>query len=254
VTPAVDWDAGTYDRVSAPHEEWGRQVLARLELGGDETVLDAGCGSGKITEILLERLPHGRVIGVDASPAMIERAGERFGDDDRVDLRVADLLDLELPDPVDAIFSSATFHWILEHERLFARLHAALRPGGQLEAQCGGEGNIAEIERVLDSLSGDERFSAYLRPDQRGWYYASIGDTRARLRRVGFEVGAVTLEPWPVSPRDRRAYLATVILPWHLGRLPAELREEFVTAVLAAMPGPLTIRYVRLNISARRPA
>jgi trans-aconitate 2-methyltransferase len=251
--PTINWDAGTYDRVADPHEEWGRQVLDRLELGGDETVLDAGCGTGKVTALLLGGLPRGRVIGIDSSPAMIERAEQAIGSDPRVELRVGDLLELELDEPVDAIFSTAAFHWILEHERLFGRLFSALRPGGRLEAQCGGEGNIAEIQRVLDALSGDQRFSAYLRPEERAWHYASIGDTDSRLRRVGFDVGRVTLEPWPVTPRDPRAFLATVILPWHLDRLPPELREEFVTAVLAAMPGQLTLRYVRLNISARRP-
>ena len=254
MTPAVDWDAGTSDRVADPHEEWGRRVLDRLELAGDETVLDAGCGTGRITALLLERLPRGRVIGVDSAPSMIERAERTIGADPRVELRLGDLLELELDEQVDAIFSTAAFHWILQHELLFTRLFAALRPGGRLEAQCGGEGNIAEIQRVLDALSGDERFSAYLRPEERAWFYASIGDTQLRLRRVGFEVGRVTLEPWPVTPREPRAFLATVILPWHLDRLPPELREEFVTAVLAGMPGPLTVRYVRLNISARRPA
>jgi trans-aconitate 2-methyltransferase len=253
MTPTINWDAGTYDRVADPHEEWGRQVLDRLELGGDETVLDAGCGTGKVTALLLERLPRGRVIGIDSSPAMIERAEQAIGSDPRVELRVGDLLELELDEPLDAIFSTAAFHWILEHERLFGRLFSALRPGGRLEAQCGGEGNIAEIQRVLDALSGDQRFSAYLRPEERVWYYASIGDTDSRLRRVGFDVERVTLEPWPDTPRDPRAFLTTVILPWHLDRLPPELREEFVTAVLAAMPGQLTLRYVRLNISARRP-
>jgi trans-aconitate 2-methyltransferase len=252
VTPTINWDAGTYDRVADPHDEWGRQVLDRLELSGEETVLDAGCGTGKVTALLLERLPRGHLIGIDSSPAMIERAQQAIGSDPRVELRVGDLLELELDEPVDAIFSTAAFHWILEHERLFGRLFSVLRPGGRLEAQCGGEGNIAEIQRVLDALSGDQRFSAYLRPEERAWYYASIGDTDSRLRRVGFDVGRVTLEPWPVTPRDPRAFLSTVILPWHLDRLPPELREEFVTAVLAAMPGQLTLRYVRLNISARR--
>ena len=253
MSAGLDWDAGTYDRVASPHEEWGRQVLPRLRRHGDETVLDAGCGSGKITAMLLERLPSGRVIGVDASESMIAKAREAIGSDPRVELRVTDLLELTLPEPVDSVFSNATFHWILEHERLFARLLAALRPGGRLEAQCGGEGNIAEVQRVLDSLSGDERFAAYLRPHQRPWYYASVGDTQLRLRHVGFEGERVWLEPWPVTPRDPRAYLTAVILPWHLDHLPPELRDEFVTAVLAAMPGQLTLRYVRLNISARRP-
>ena len=250
---AVEWDARSYDELEKPQEAWGRAVLDRLELSGDETVLDAGCGTGAITALILERLPSGRVVGVDASAKMIEKATEAVGSDARVELAVADLLGLDLEEEVDVVFSNATFHWILNHDVLFERLLAALRFGGQLEAQCGGQGNIAEIQRVLDSLSGDERFSSYLRPEQQPWNYASVGDTELRLKRAGFEDVRVWLQNWPVTPRDPRTFLATVILPWHLERLPEELHEEFLDAILGTVPRPLEVNYVRLNISARRP-
>jgi trans-aconitate 2-methyltransferase len=250
---AVEWDPHSYDALEKPQEAWGRAVLERLELTGDEAVLDAGCGTGAITALILDQLPNGRVVGVDASSKMIEKAAEAIGSDPRVELKVQDLLDLELDEPVDAVFSSAAFHWILEHERLFTRLLAALRPGGRLESQCGGAGNISEIKAVLDSLGGDERFSPYLRPEQQTWNYASVGDTELRLQRAGFDVGHVWLEPWPVTPRDPRAFLKTVILPWHLERLPEDLHEVFIDAILGTVPRPLEVSYVRLNISARRP-
>src|SRR5581483_8420129 len=123
-----EWDASTYDRVSDIQADWSLEVMDRLDLQGDETVLDAGCGSGRVTRLLLERLPDGRVIGVDASRSMIEKAREALPD--RTEFIVSDLLDLELEQAVDAVFSNATFHWILDHRRLFERLHAALRPGG----------------------------------------------------------------------------------------------------------------------------
>ncbi|HSI79607.1 MAG TPA: methyltransferase domain-containing protein [Solirubrobacterales bacterium] len=250
----ADWDADTYDRVSDPQEEWGLEVLARLELDGGEAVLDAGCGTGRVTRHLLERLPSGRVIGVDASRSMIERARENLADfGDRVDLRVADLRTLELERPVDAIFSNATFHWILDHETLFSRLHATLRPGGALEAQCGGEGNVAEWKRAIEAVEGDERFAPYLRGVLPSYYFASVGDTWARLERVGFEVGDVWLEERTVSPREPRDYVRSVGSAELLERLPERLHDEFVDALLGSMARPLTLHYVRLNISARRP-
>jgi len=255
VNATVDWDADTYDRVADPQEEWGREVLARLVLEGDETVLDAGCGSGRVTRLLLERLPRGRVIGVDASPSMIERARENLAaGGDRVELRVGDLLQLEPDPPADAVFSNATFHWILDHERLFERLFAALRPGGVLEAQCGGQGNIAEWKRAIEATEGDERFSSYLRgmPDTHN--FASVGDTRARLERAGFEVGDVWLENREVQPREPAAFARAVGLSKHLALLPADLHERFADTVLNSMAKPLTLEYVRLNISARRPS
>jgi trans-aconitate 2-methyltransferase len=248
--PPRDWDAATYDRVADPQEAWGRQVLDRLELDGDETVLDAGCGSGRVTELLVERLPRGRVIGVDASPAMIARARERLGD--RAVLIARDLLDLDLEAEVDAIFSSATFHWIREHDRLFARLATALRPGGRMEAQCGGIGNVAEFLRTVDAVSGDERFAPYLRGVHENWNFASPGDTEGRLVRAGFVAVSCWLEPSPQVPSYPRGYLRSVCLGPHLERLPPEAREPFATAVLESQPQPLTLDYVRLNISARR--
>src|SRR3954454_21084952 len=142
MTTARDWDAGTYTAVGAAVHAFGHALLDRLVLEGDETVLDAGCGSGEVTRDLLGRLTDGRVIGVDGSAKMIERAEAELGEDPRLTLRVQDLLELDLDEAVDVVFSSAVFHWVPDHELLFANLHRALRPGGVLLAQCGGQGNI----------------------------------------------------------------------------------------------------------------
>lgn len=249
----VDWDARTYDRLADPQEQWGREVLARLELDGDEVVLDAGCGSGRVTRLLVERLPRGRVIGVDGSPSMIEVARERL-DGERVDLRVGDLLELDLDREVDAIFSNATFHWIIDHGRLFERLHAALRPGGVIEAQCGGQGNVAEFKRAIEAVAGDERFAPYLRGQPSSFNFASVGDTEARLARAGFEVGRVWFEQRTISPDEPREFARSVGLAKQIDRLPPDLHDPFVDSVLGSMPRPLTLVYVRLNISAQRPA
>src|ERR671917_1676742 len=115
--PPRDWDATTYERLSAPMTAMGTEVLDRLVLRGDETVLDAGCGTGNVTRVLYERLPRGRVIAVDAAPSMVAQARELLPDD--VDVRRADLLELDVEAPVDAILSTATFHWIPDHDRLF---------------------------------------------------------------------------------------------------------------------------------------
>jgi trans-aconitate 2-methyltransferase len=250
---AVDWDAATYDRVADPQEGWGREVLARLELAGDETVLDAGCGSGRVTRLLVERLPRGRVIGVDASPSMIEMARETFAGDDRVELQVSDLVDLELAEAVDAIFSNATFHWISDHKRLFEVLFACLDSGGQLEAQCGGEGNVAELVRNLEALQGDERFAPYLRGFRTNWNFASVEDTRARLELSGFKDVECWLEHRRVQPPDPRSFLRAGGPGSHLAYLPKALHETYIDVVLGSMPRPFTLEFVRLNISARKP-
>ena len=239
--PPREWDAATYDRVSLPHLAWGRDVVERLELRGDERVLDAGCGTGRVTAMLLERLPHGRVVAVDGSQAMVDHARERFGE--RVDAFRSDLLELELDEPVDAVLSTATFHWIADHDRLFARLHAALKPGGQLVAQCGGAGNVASVEAAI-ARAGHSGPSP--------WNFAGARETAERLHRAGFTDVWTWLQPWPVEPPDPRAFFSTVILGAHLDRLPEAEREPFVDAVLAEVGEPVVADYVRLNILARR--
>src|SRR4051794_34521036 len=230
--PPREWNTASYDRVSDPQFTMARDVIDRLDLRGDERVLDAGCGSGRVTEALLERLPAGTVIAVDGSQAMVDQTRERLGD--RVEAFAVDLLDLTVTEPVDAILSTATFHWIGDHERLFARLHDALRPGGRLAAQCGGHGNIANVQAAIDAVD---------HPALRGWdgpwNYATPEITAERLRDAGFTDVWTWLQPWPVDPPDPREYFTTVILGSHLERLPEDERAPFVDAVLGHLGEPV---------------
>jgi trans-aconitate 2-methyltransferase len=229
-------------------EALGREVLARLDLRGEEVVLDAGCGSGRVTELLVKPLPHGRVIAVDESPSMADAARRRLGSG--ADVRVADLLELDLEEPVDAILSTATFHWISDHDRLFGALHAALRPGGRLAAQCGGEGNIDVLRgRARELLARDpyaEHFAGWRAP----WNYAGPEQTRERLRAAGFASAECWLTPSPRQPEHPREFLATVIFEPHVRQLPEGLRERFLDELLEHLGEPVIVDYVRLNIDA----
>lgn len=246
-----DWDARTYHRISVPHQEWAETVLDRLPLRGDETVLDAGCGSGRVTLKLLERLPAGRVIAVDGAPSMVAEARELLGE--RATVIQADLASLTLEEQVDAVFSSAVFHWIPDHDALFARLFAALAPGGRLVAQCGGEGNVAAFHAIADSVATRAPFSEHLAGWSGPWNFASPEETAERLRRAGFAAVRTWLEPWEVTPPEPEAFLRTVCLNPHMERLPGDLRERYLDEVVAAAGAPLVLDYVRLNIDARRP-
>jgi trans-aconitate 2-methyltransferase len=248
-----DWDAQTYDRVSDPQFEWGLEVLDRLTLEGDETVLDAGCGSGRLTAELIARLPRGRVVAVDASPSMVELAAARLRAGDRA--VVADLAGLELDEEVDAVFSTATFHWIPDHDALFRHLHAVLRPGGRLIAQCGGAGNLTGFHgEGLASVAARESYAPYFADWAGPWNFATPQDTERRLMEAGFTSVACSLQDRPVRPEEPLAFISTVCLGHHLERLPEELRRPFAEAVLEAAGGEdLEVDYVRLNISAVRP-
>jgi trans-aconitate 2-methyltransferase len=246
-----DWDAATYDRVSDIQLTWALEQLERLTLEGDEVVVDAGCGSGRVTALLADRLPRGRVYGVDVAPSMTAHAAEALGD--RATILTQDLVDLTLPEPVDVAFSNATFHWIPDHDALFAAIRAALRPGGRLIAQCGGRGNIDAFRNIADEVAQQEPFAPYFADWQRPWNYASDTDTTARLENAGFEDVECWLEPKPVTPAEPRAFVQTVCLVRHLDPLPEDLRAEFIDRVLARVGDPLVLGYVRLNMTARRP-
>jgi trans-aconitate 2-methyltransferase len=230
---------------------WGLEVLDRLELRGDEAVLDAGCGTGRVTERLWERLPRGRVVAVDSSAPMVEKARETLAG--RADVLLADLAELRLDEPVDVVFSNAVFHWIADHDRLFTRLHAALRPGGRLFAQCGGVGNVAALTQVVEAVRAEARFAEHLATWRRPWHFRSPTETEEALRRAGFTDIRCWLEPKRIRPDEPDAFLATVPLGPCLESLPAELHGGFVREVRGRMGEPLELDYVRLNIEAVRP-
>jgi len=242
------WDGQSYDRISGPMQALGQVVLDRLVLTGDETVLDAGCGSGRITEALIERLPRGRVIAVDMSESMVTAARERLGPG--AEIRRADLLELELDEPVDAILSTATFHWIADHEELFRRLHAALRPGGRLSAQCGGEGNITKLRDRAAVVMQREPYAEHFRDFRPPWNYANAADTEARLRAAGFATAECWLTDAPTEPEHPREFLSTIVLVPHVQHLPERLREPYMDEVMAELGEPVFVDYVRLNIDA----
>jgi trans-aconitate 2-methyltransferase len=246
-----EWDAEVYDRVADPQFEWAKEVIGRLELNGDETVLDAGCGSGRVTELVLDRLPDGRLIGIDGSASMVAKAREKLGD--RAEVREGDLAALDLEEEVDLVYSNAVFHWIPDHRNLFRRLFAALRPDGRLVAQCGGSGNVASLTRAIAEVAAQPRFGEHFADMEPMLNFATPQETDALLREIGFEDVRCWLQPKNVTPAEPLAFLATVTLGPQLERLPDDLEDPFVREVAAEMGEPLVLDYVRLNIEARRP-
>jgi trans-aconitate 2-methyltransferase len=242
--------------VSDPQLAWAVEQLDRLELTGDEVVLDAGCGSGRVTALLADRLPRGRVYAVDAAPSMVEHAARTLAlrYPERATVLCKDLVELELPEPLDAVFSNATFHWIPNHERLFARLYDLLGPGGRLVAQCGGVGNIDAFRELAEAVAAEQPFAPHFRNWRKPWNYADAEQTSARLSAAGFEQVSCWLEPKQVLLDEPRPFVETVCLVRHLDPLPEQLRRPFIDAVLERTGVPLTLEYVRLNVTSRKPS
>jgi trans-aconitate 2-methyltransferase len=263
--PALtEWNAGAYNRLNSAMQTWGEVMVERLSLRGDETALDLGCGSGRLTEFLLRRLPRGRVIAIDRSANMLAAAREHlepeFGG--RVDYVQASLDEIDLHQVADLAFSNAAFHWVPDHPRLLRAVFEAMRPGAWLVAQCGAGPNIARVRERAGRLMASAEFQPYFGDWPGPWEFAYPEVMAERLRRVGFLDIETDMFEAPVqlsSRQETRDYFENVILGTHLARIPdsrADLRDQFLdrmTDQSAADDPPFCQDYWRLNLRARRP-
>ncbi len=260
ISKPIEWDATAYDKLSDPQFSWGMKLLATLPLRNDETVLDAGCGSGRLTEELLKRLPNGRVIALDLSGNMLQTAQERLAwAGDRVIFQRCDLSNFRLPEPVDGIFSNAAFHWVADHDSMFPSLFRALKPGGWLIAQFGGEGNLAKLKSRTRELCNVEPFAKYMKEFSDGAHYETETATRHRMESAGFADVQTARHPEPVrfpDPASMKTFVSKVNLHRYLAALPDELSEQFAAKVVEMATNdtpPYTLDYMRLTIRGKRP-
>jgi len=256
------WDGEGYHRVATVQEAWGIKLLESIPPGRYQRIVDAGCGSGRMTAHLLRMFPRSLVVGLDRSEEMLSQARrvlKRFRR--RLKLVHGDLLTAQPGRNFDLIFSNATLHWVHDHARLFRNLYSWLSAGGRFIAQCGGKGNLRRIEAVMPHLADAAPFRAYFRGFRRPVHYGTPAATRQLLERSGFAQIRARLQRAPTRFTSRAAFkdfLRHVICVPDLSRLPtAELRECYLEAFLESYEekfgGQYVLDYVRLNIQAKRP-
>jgi trans-aconitate 2-methyltransferase len=266
-----DWDAEIYHKLSDPQFAWGQGVIARLKPKAGERILDLGCGSGRLTETLAASMRLGHIVGLDRSPTMIAEAAARLAQRQPVGLHLVrypgtavnlvrgDGAHLPFVDAFDAVFSAATFHWILDHDRLFSSIYRGLAPGGRLVAQCGGGPNLTVLLERAEQLMRQPRYSKWFEGWSDPWYFADVPSTIARLERAGFTMVDVSLTAAPTPLANAEAYkgfLSVVCVRHHIARLPEPQRTDFTDALARAASAddpPFTLDYWRLNISASKP-
>lgn len=255
-----DWDAARYHRLSEPQRTWGARVLEQLAPARGERILDLGCGTGRLTSDLAAAAGDGHVVALDRSETMLTEAAHWFADRGvRAGLVRGDGAALPFAGAFDAVFSTATLHWIRDHATAFAGIYRALEPGGRFIAQCGGGPNLRELLTRAHALMASPAFRASFQRWEDPWEFADVATTTARLARAGFIDIEVSLEPAPTPLETADAYrefISCVCVRHHVDRLPSDDRPAFLDALAAAAAQddpPFTLDYWRLNIAARKP-
>jgi trans-aconitate 2-methyltransferase len=234
------WDGAAYDALPLPHEQWGIRTIAALNLQPHETLLDAGCGTGRDAQLAFEQLPSGSLVCVDQSSTMLDQCRNRFGSDSRVRILEGDL-DKALPvDPesIDAIMSVAALHWLADHNNVWQHFFNALKPGGRLATDSGGFGNLEKTLALVPQIDPNIKFP--------NWYYANVPDTEGLLKAAGFVDVEVSLRPHPTPLPDKQTlatYLRTLVF--------REWNDDQI-AKMSELLTDNTLDYVRLEVRARK--
>jgi trans-aconitate methyltransferase len=263
--PAARWNAADYAAHSAVQQGWAREIIARLQLRGDERVLDVGCGDGKVTAEIARAVPRGQALGVDASPEMIDFARKTFPPSVAANLvfLVCDARKLEtVPGRFDVVFSNAALHWVDDHEAVLRGAAALLKPCGRLMVSCGGKGNAHDVFLALRPEMRLARWRGFFRELPAAYFFYSPGDYRKWLPRFGFKTLHLELVPKDVAYPGTEGFAAWIRTTWlpYVHRVPEHLREEFIAATtkryLARHPadaaGGVHVRMVRLEIDAEK--
>ena len=260
-----DWDATTYDRISDAQESWGHEIIEYRKWKGNEIVLDAGCGSGRLTKILSSKVTQGKVIAVDSDLSMIRLAKENLAKFSNIEFIKMDISQLEIEEKVDVVFSNAVLHWILNHKKVFERFWQILKPDGQLLIQCGGHRNLTKTLSIINKVRKSKEFYNYFCNNKgddiwkQTWYFAKKEDTEKILQEIGFRNIQVFLENKDAKFSNKEEYflfIKTIVLIPYLKYLPNEtLKDKFAKSVIQeietnAKELQWKLDFVRLNINA----
>jgi trans-aconitate methyltransferase len=261
---AVEWSPADYAANSASQHAWARELIAGLDLEGNESILDVGCGDGKVSAELARAVPRGNVLGIDSSAGMIAYAQAAFAADQfpNLEFRVMDARRIRTAHLFDLVFSNAALHWVDDHRAFLAGAAAALRPGGHLVLSCGGKGNAHDVFGALRAEMRQARWKTHFRNLQKPYFFYTPEDYRDWLPRFGFHCRRVELAGREMAFSDTARFAGWLRTTWlpYTQRVPEPDREAFIDAVarryLARHPqdeqGRVRVKMVRLEIDADR--
>lgn len=229
------WNARDYSKHSGQQQKWARELIAKLDLQGREAILDIGCGDGKVTAEIADRVPEGTVTGIDSSEQMISVARGGFPQQTHPNLSFSrmDARAIDFKSRFDIVFSNAALHWVIDHRPVLEGIHRCLKPGGKLLLQMGGKGNAADILEVIEKLKQQTEWRCYFNEFKFPYGFFSVDEYRPLLEKYGFLTDRIELIPREMvhdGQSGLEGWIRTTWLPY-TERIPENLRSTFISAV-----------------------
>jgi trans-aconitate 2-methyltransferase len=262
---SAKWNAADYAANSVVQQSWARELIARLDLRGDENILDIGCGDGKVTAEIARAVPKGSVTGADASAEMIAFAKKTFpaGENPNLKFQICDARKISpqtFTQTFDVVFSNAALHWVDDHEKFLRGAGSVLKSCGRLVVSCGGKGNAQDVFLALRPELRLARWRNFFRKMPAPYFFYAPSDYEKWLPKFGFKIRSLQLAPKDATYPGAEGFATWLRTTWlpYVQRVPENLREEFIAAAtqryVAKHPpddaNKVHVRMVRLEIDA----
>jgi len=263
---SFQWNANDYARNSNAQQKWALELLQKMQLCGNESVLDIGCGDGKITAQIAGQLENGYVHGIDSSAAMIQLAQASYPQAEYPNLSFEQMnaKNISLKTPVDVAFSNAALHWVDDQLAVLIGLYKNLKPGGKIFLQMGGKGNAANILSVLDDLISCEQWRPYFEGFIFPYTFPGDEEYAELLSKVGFETQRSHLLNKNMEHEGVGGIAGWIRTTWlpYTHRVPEDKRELFINLIVNKYienrppnsDGIVELAMVRLEVEARKPS
>lgn len=257
------WDPIDYDKSSSAQFKWAMDLLSKLDFRGDESVLDIGCGDGKVTAGIAARVPNGKVLGIDLSREMVEFARTKYPNHDYPNLtfQQKDASRLDFQDKFDVVVSFACLHWVKDHIPVLEGIRRSLRTSGRILLQFGGKRNAGEILDITEDLIRTDEWSVYFRGFNFPYNFYGPEEYRGWLNQAGLKVRRVELVPKDMVHAGKKGLEGIIRNTWlpYTERLPEELRAKFIGEIadryIESHPlqeGMVHVKMVRLEVEAEK--
>lgn len=256
------WNSKEYLKYSSIQYKWAQELIGKLYLAGDESILDIGCGDGKVTALIHSHLNNGHITGIDSSPDMINLAKKTFPPLKYPNLSfvLLDATKLDFRNQFDIIFSTATLHWVKDHLSVLRGVKRSLRKSGRILFQMGGKGNAQDIIAIVNKLITTDKYRSYFKDFSFPYNFYSPVDYKQWLNKAELSPKRIELIPKDMIQKGKeefRGWIRTTWLPY-TERIPENMRELFISDIIESYSkrfpidanGYFYIKMVRLEVEA----